>query len=113
MFKKENRLTKNNDFDNVWKKGRSSFDKILGVKMFKNGLDINRFGTIVSTKVSKKAVDRNRVKRRIRSVIENEFDQLNQGFDIVINSLPAIKEKTFKEIEVVLIKNLKKLKLYK
>ena len=113
MFKKENRLTKTKEFDNVWKNGRSSFNKILGTKIIKNNLDINRFGVLVNAKVSKKAVLRNKIKRRIREAVKERFDRLEKGFDITIIALKESKEKKFNEISVSVERNLKRLKILK
>lgn len=113
MFKKENRLTKNKEFDNVWKKGKSSFDKILGVKALKNDLKIPRFGILVSIKVSKRAVDRNKIKRRIREIVKKHFKELKSGFDIVIIALPSSLNEDFVSFKKSIENNFKKLNLFK
>jgi ribonuclease P protein component len=113
MLKKENRLTKNNDFDNVFKRGRSAYFDILGVKAVPNSLNTNHFGIIVSNKVSKKAVERNKIKRQIRAIIENELFLLNVGYDIVIIVFKPILAKNYEEIKAVLWFNFRKLRLYK
>ncbi len=111
MLNKRNRLTKQKDFDHVFQKGLSGFDKNLGAKIVKNNFQENRFGVIVSSKVSKKAVERNKTKRRIREIIKNHLDKIAPGFDIVIVVLPESQKKSFKELENSFLKNLKKLKL--
>jgi ribonuclease P protein component len=67
-----------------------------------------RFGFIVSQKVSKKAVIRNRVKRRFRSAVQEELGCgknpknstkcFQKSMDVVLIALPAAKEKSFAEI---------------
>lgn len=113
MFKKENRLTKNKEFDNVWQAGRSSFDKNLGVKAVKNNLKINRFGILVGIKVSKKATERNKLKRRIREAVHLQLKKLKPGFDVVIIAQPASRDKEFAEIEKSVKDNFKRFKLFK
>ena len=113
MFKKENRLTKQKDFDNVFNKGRSVFNKVLGLKFTNNDLDVNRFGVIVSNKISKKAVERNKIKRRIREVLKKENPILKQGYDIVIIALAEVKDKEYKDLEQILKEKFSKLALYK
>lgn len=113
MLKQDNRLTKKKDFDQVFKSGKSSFNKLLGVKSLKNDLKINRFGIVVGSKVSKKAVERNKIKRRIRAIVKIEIDRVKPGQDIVIITLPEIREKNFSEIEGAVKNSLDKLKLYK
>ena len=113
MFAKENRLTKDKEFDAVFKKGRSSYDKILGVKALKNDLSLNRFGILISVKVSKKAVERNKLKRQIREILKNIQINSKDFFDIVVISLPSSLGKEFKDLENSIKFNFKKLKLIK
>ncbi len=109
MFKKKYRLTKQKDFDKIFKTGYSSFDKIMGVKVIRNGLKYNRFGVIVGKKISNKAVIRNKIKRRIRETLK--IYNIQKSFDIIIIALPAIKDKNYQDIHISLKKNLKKLNL--
>jgi len=111
MLKKINRLTKNKEFDSVWKNGRSSFDAILGVKSLANGLTVNRFGILVSLKVSKLAVERNKIKRRLREIIRAELDNIKIGNDITIIALAPANKKDFSGLEASFKNNLKKLRL--
>jgi ribonuclease P protein component len=113
MFKKENRLTKKKDFDAVWKNGRSSFDKILGVKILPNKLALNRFGIMVGLKVSKKAVERNKIKRRLREIIQAEALNLKNGFDVAVTVLPVARSAEFEDLRVSLAGSFKKLGLLK
>ena len=78
MLPKKNRLTKKNDFDRVFKKGISVFDYILGIKILKNNLPDSRFGIIVSNKISKKANERNKIKRQIRECLK----KINPNFSL-------------------------------
>lgn len=106
------KLTKNKEFDHVFKGGRSSYDKILGVKTVGNEADQVRVGVIVSSKVSKKAVDRNKIKRRIKEVFRLRLNKIKPA-DYVIIVLPEIKDKGFWEIENSIGLNLKRLKALK
>jgi ribonuclease P protein component len=111
MLKRINRLLKKKDFDAVWQKGRSSFDKILGLKILANGFKINRFGVLVGLKFSKKAVERNKIKRRIREIIRAQAKNLKEGFDVVVTALPAARDKNFSELGESIKFNLKRLGL--
>lgn len=112
MLAKINRLVRDKDFDNTFRKGVSSYDKITGVKAVKNDMDKSRFGIMVSAKISKKAVERNKIKRQIREVIRLKLEKIKKGYDLVILSLPEIKGREYKEIEDSVDKHFKKLKLY-
>jgi ribonuclease P protein component len=96
MLKKENRLTQKKDFDRVFKKGRGIKSNSLFLKILENNKECTRIGIIVSKKVSKKAVERNKIKRRIREIIR-KID-FCKGFDIILITYPNIKEKDFKGI---------------
>lgn len=113
MFKKENRLTKKKEFDNVFQNGRSCYSKTLGVRIVDNKLSDSRFGIMVSTKVSKKAIERNLIKRQIREIIKNELENLKTDKDCVIITLPLILGKKYQEIEKDLKYCFKRLSLYK
>jgi len=112
MLKKENRLTKDKEFDNTFKHGRSSYTKVLGMKAIKNSLLVNRFGILVSTKVSPKAVIRNKIKRQIRAIIQDELFLLKKGFDCVIVVFPLILANNYQDTETTIKFCFQKLNLY-
>lgn len=113
MLKKIYRLTKDKEFDNVFKHGQAGFDKIVGIKAVRNQTDKSRFGIVVSAKISKKAVERNKIKRQIREIIRARLDKIKSGYDIMIISLPDILGKNYQEIEESISRNFKRLGLYK
>lgn len=113
MLSRENRLTKDKDFELVFKNGKFIAEDFLSCKFVKNNLLVSRLGFLVGKKISKKAVERNKVKRRLRAAVRNFLTKINPGFDIVIMAQPSIKEKTFQEIELTLKKLLLKSKLLK
>jgi ribonuclease P protein component len=111
MPAKEERLRKQKDFEKVFKNGKSAFSKTLGIKISNNNQSINRFGIIISTKISKKATERNKTRRHIRSIIDKLKPDIKTGHDLIFITLLGIKETTFKEKEITIISLLKKLKL--
>lgn len=48
-----------------------------------NNIDHNRYGFVVSKKIDKRAIVRNKTKRKIRSVIESLHKNLHQGYDML------------------------------
>lgn len=56
---------------------------LFTVKYAKNALPYNRFGFVVSKRIAKKAVNRNRTKRLVRSCIEDMFADMSQGNDVL------------------------------
>ncbi len=75
---------------------RSSF---FIVKFRTNNLEFSRFGIIISAKVSKKAVARNKIKRTIFNFIRLKKLHLNSSRDILIIVLPLANQLTKKEIQ--------------
>jgi len=92
-------LSKKKDFDLVFKTGRSCFDKFLGLKAAPNELKQHRLGIIISSKVSKKAVERNLLKRRLKEIIKKELVEISVDYDLVLVALPGACEKTFAELK--------------
>jgi len=111
MLKKENRIRLKNHFDQVFKRGSSFYYKILGFKIYDNNLDFSRLGVIVSNKVSKKAVNRNRLKRIIRDFFQDNIENIQKGKDIIVITLPEIENKEKDEIREVLFNAFKKINL--
>ncbi len=113
MLNRENRINKDKEFDQIFKTGQSFYSGFLGFKALSTSLKESRFGILISTKVSKKAVDRNLLKRRIREIIQTELSLLKPGFDLVIIVLKPAISLDFKDLEVFLRAGFKKLGLYK
>jgi len=113
MLKRDNRIGRNKEFDRAFKIGQSFYGKILGLKVVDNDLEISRLGVLISTKVSKKAVIRNKFKRQIKQIIRTELPELKKGKDLVIIVFPQILDKNFQEISLFLKNSLRQLKLYK
>lgn len=57
--------------------------QLFTVKIAKNTLEYNRFGFIVTKKIDKRAVGRNRLKRQLRSCIENILQKMITGYDFL------------------------------
>lgn len=99
MLRKENRIRLKKEFDQVFKRGLSFYNKNLGVKVLKTELKVSRLGIIISNKVSKRAVERNRIKRIIRDFFKKEIEDLKIGKDVVIIVFPNEANKSKAEIE--------------
>jgi ribonuclease P protein component len=80
MFKRENRLVPGVKFSN---------SHLLAVPQFvlkekENGLSVNRFGIVVSKKIDKRAVARNRIKRFFRQILSELNENIKPGHDILL-----------------------------
>lgn len=103
MLPKEYRLRKDKDFQSVYWKGKVFQNNFFIVRILKNNQQVSRFGFVVSAKVSKKATERNRLKRRLRELIRLNLNKFETGFDVVIiakksalaNKTDILKENLF------------------
>lgn len=90
-MKKELRIKKNQDFQVVFKKGRSFANRQFVVYCLeKEGQDDFRIGLSVSKKLGN-AVTRNQIKRYVRQAIFELKEQLTPGNDyVIIARKPAV-----------------------
>ncbi len=99
MLSKTHRLTKNSDIQRAFRTGRSFFNPFFSLKYLK-GKPSSRFTVVVSVKVSKRAVVRNRIKRLVREFIRLNMDSFPTG-DYVVTAKPALASK-IEEIPLIL-----------
>ncbi|MEB3339047.1 MAG: ribonuclease P protein component [Leptolyngbyaceae bacterium] len=99
---KANRLRQRRDFSTVYQKGlrRSTRHLTLrALRLLRKGtpddlshLRPTQIGISISTKVSKRAVIRNRIKRWIKAVLRQFLPRLSSGWQIVIVVKPGAQE---------------------
>lgn len=111
MLPRHNRLRKTNDFKKVFDCGLFVNDKFVSFKVAENDLEVSRFGFIVSSKVSKKAVVRNKVKRWLRAVVGESLAQIKSGYDVIVITRPDIVDSNFHEIKDVVMRLLERARL--
>jgi ribonuclease P protein component len=108
-----NRLKKTKEIERVFKEGRGLKEDGLLLKVAKNSLGVSRFAFVAGQKASKKAVERNRIKRRLRELIRADISAIKPGFDIVLTALEGSVAKNFQSLERTLVRLLKKTGLIK
>jgi ribonuclease P protein component len=113
MLPKRNRLKRKKDFQKVLKKGKGLKEDFLVLKMVRNDLPFSRFGFIVGTKISKKAVLRNKLRRRIRELVRKKIEKIEKGYDIVFIAQPGLEKRDFRELKEILNKIFLRAKLIK
>lgn len=111
MFPSENRLKNDKDIKTLFARGKSVFDMSLGLKFFRNKSAFSRFTVVVGTKVSKKAVIRNKIKRRIRAIIEKRLPLIVGGFDVMILVKKEVLKIKYPELKDQVERVLKRAKL--
>lgn len=113
MLSQKYRLTKEKDFKKIRSFGRSFFTPCFRLRHMNTDAELSRFAIIVSTKTSKKATVRNRVKRQIREIIRLNRTKIRDGHDIVISVNSKALNKSYQEIEKEILSVFKKAKLLK
>lgn len=84
MLARANRLRLGRDIDRVYRQGRYGRGELLAVKMLKRPSGATRAVVIVGKKVSKKAVVRNRIRRRLTELLASDWQQITPQCDIVV-----------------------------
>ena len=79
MLPSKNRLKKKINFARIEIDGSMYQSKSFGMGVF----NPSRFGFIISTKISKKAVIRNRIKRIMAEVIRKNLVNIKNGYDVL------------------------------
>ena len=113
MLPKKHRLKRKKDFARAYRKGNFIKGDFLIIRTTENQLNYSRFGIVVSKNVSKKATERNKVKRRIREAIRPQLNKIKVGFDVIVIGLPEVVKKNFWEIGEELKKVFSKAGLFK
>ncbi len=104
-FPKERRLRSSADFRNVRESNNKLFSKSLIIYFLDNNLSYPRLGVVVSKKVSKKAVVRNKIKRQIREIFRLNQNKMS-AIDLVVIAKQVAEESTYQQIETNLLKAL-------
>ncbi len=107
-FKKE-------DFESIKNFKRKSFSsKNFTLKLYDSAFSPSRFAIVVSKNFSKSAVNRNRIKRQIKGIINKNIKEIKNGFAIIIYIKKEVKEKiNFKETQKEIINLFKKSNILK
>lgn len=91
MFPKKNRLSKSVDVNLTTSRGRTFFSQSFLLKFLsKPELTSTQVGVIVSAKVTKSAVIRNRLKRLVRAELYDLLPVMKPGFYVIILKRTAV-----------------------
>ncbi len=91
MLAKKHRLTERRDFLRVQETGKTFQSANFGIAMFdRNDSNPPRFGFIISTKISKDAVDRNTIRRHMSETVRSVATYVKDGHDIVFLAKTSI-----------------------
>ena len=103
MLKRHLRLRHRRDINYLFRKGAVCNDKQIIMRALKTNLPQSRIMSIVSTKVDKRATRRNLLRRRVATIFQGLWPQLEPGWDIAVivrnNTNTLTNEELQKEIE--------------
>lgn len=106
MLPKHQRLRRSQDFSKVYRLGRKAVSAHLVVRVWENLVEDSvekipfppspassgQVGIVVSQKVSKRAVVRNRLKRQVRAIMALLLPQLRPRLWVVVNLRPGAEQ---------------------
>ncbi len=103
MLPKKNRLKKKKEIEAVFKGNKLVSSSIL-IYCIKTNKQPSRFAFSVPKRIYKKAVFRNKIKRRLREIFRQEIlPIIPEGFDCLIIAKEGIEKKKFKELKQEII----------
>jgi len=101
------------EFKKVLRKGKSFKENFLVAKILKDPEERKvKIGILISKKVFKKAVERNKLKRRLREIVRSKTKGIKEGIKVVFIPLLGI-DPEFKNLKDKVEKILKKAKILK
>ena len=86
------------EFPFTLKSGKKIHTPALTIVYYPSTLVLSRFGIIVSSKVSKSAVKRNQIKRRLRAVVVSSLTKLKTPADIILIANPPITNSSYQSL---------------
>ena len=102
---KPHRLRRRQDFQKVYQQGKLHQQVHLTLRSLRylptsvtENLPATRFGISVSTKVSKKAVVRNLLKRQVKAALRQLLPQITSGWSVTIGVRPSAQGCEYVEI---------------
>ncbi len=97
------RLLHRSEFRRVYEEGARRSTRLCTVFYRPNGLPQTRLG-ITTPSALGKAVNRNRIRRRLREVFRLNQGRLPGGWDVVLNPRPAVSDAPFDALERELLR---------
>lgn len=97
-MKRRYRIQKNARIQEIRRNGISLSNRELVMCVMRNELPYSRFGFSVSNRIGN-AVERNRIKRRLREAVRLRMDTIESGWDIVFIARQPIRSADYHQID--------------
>ncbi len=95
---KKNRLRLKKDFQDVKKNNLILNTPLFGVSYLKVNSNQPLIGFVISKKISTKAVERNKLKRKLSEVVGSLLPRINNNYKIIFLGKRELKEASFTDI---------------
>jgi ribonuclease P protein component len=92
-------IRQNGRFQEIRRRGESYPNRYLVLCALPNDLSYSRFGFSISKRIGN-AVERNRIKRRLREIIRLGMADIEPGWDIVLIARRPVRNATYEEMEM-------------
>ncbi len=103
-MKRDYRLRLNSDFERVRREGQAYTSSLVVLVFLRNGLPHSRFGFVINRRLGG-AVQRNKIKRRLKEATRLQMETMKPGFDLVFIARQPICQVAYRDIEQT-VKNL-------
>ncbi len=110
-MRRDERLTKRNDFGAIYRQGKSVADRFLVLYYLPRSIPGVKVGISVSRKVAK-SVGRNRLRRLVREAWRAQRQQVKPGYHLIVIVRVAARDATYAQIAHSLAKLTKKAGLW-
>ena len=101
-MKKRDVVKSNELFNEIIQKGKRISNKYFVICMMKKDIKMNNYGIAVGTKVGN-AVTRNKIKRQMRNIIDNNIELFPNYHNYIIICKKDVLDISFKEMENELV----------
>ncbi len=98
MLEKDKRLRKSRDFALLSQNGRVVYGPLFTLR-FRKAEDATKVGFVASTKIFKRAADRNRAKRRLRAALRALEPEWPKNFDLLFIAKRDVITAEFSDIK--------------
>jgi len=99
MLPRQERLRLQKDFEKLRQHGRRYHQPALSLVVLEEDHDQRLAGFIVSKRISKKAVERNLIKRRLRAAYCSIQSQLLSGYVLLFIAKPLLLDLSYQDLE--------------
>ena len=110
MLEKQYRLKKNKEFNYIYKKGSTSFSRVLTMHFVKTKISPFKVGFSISSKVGNSVI-RHKVKRKLTHLFKEFIKDVNPNYNYIFVARNGIENMTYDQLYLEMKKVLTKGKM--